>query len=111
MYVDQPTIIPPSSLDGPKPIAIVIPGVDVIKLTQAKCSPYEFNQLILAKLKDAGAPVEGMVHLKMAFGSVFKMRNSLQEEEGFTYLWLPPAYIEALNAMGGVQGKVVGVNA
>ena len=107
--VATPEIIVPSK--GPKPIAVVIPGVDVIRLAQAKCSPYEFNQLILAKLKDSGAPVEGVIHLKMANGSVFKMRNSLQEEEGFTYLWLPPEYVEGINALGGVQGKLVPVNA
>lgn len=107
----EPEIIAPT-IKGPKPIAVVISGMDVAKLAEANCSVYEYNQLILAKLKDAGAPVEGMISLKMANGSVFKMKtNPMVEEQGFTYIWLPPAYVEGINALGGVQGAQVPVNA
>jgi hypothetical protein len=93
-------------LEGPKPIAVMIPSHDIQALTAAKCSPYEYNQLILAKLKDAGAPVEGVINLKMAHGSVYKLKtNPMVEEPGFTYMWLPEAYVHALNAMGGVGGQ------
>lgn len=106
----QPTQETHHGVPGPKPIVAVIPGMDVAKLMAAKCSTYEYNQLILAKLKDAGAPVEGMIHLKIANGSVCKLKtNPMQEEEGFCYMWVPPAWVEKLNAMGGL-GAGVGVN-
>lgn len=60
-------------------------------------------QLILAKLKDAGAPVEGMLHLKMAHGKVFKMKDSvLEEQPSFCYIWLPDEYVDAI---GGQVGR------
>lgn len=105
MEQENTQIVEPA-IEGPKPIAVLISSLDIQKLAAAKCSPYEYNQLILAKLKDAGAPVEGMVNLKMAHGSVYKMKtNPMIEEPGFTYMWLPEAYVHTLNAMGGVGAR------
>ena len=84
-------------IEGPKPIAVTISTDDVQALFAVGTNPYNFNQLILAKLKDAGAPVEGTLHLRMAHGSVFKLKDSVFEElPEFTYLWLPENYIYAL---------------
>jgi hypothetical protein len=85
-------------LEGPKPIAVDIPVIDIQMLFALGTSPEAFNQLILAKLKDAGAPVEGVIKLKLAHGKVYKMKtNPLVEQDAFEYLWLPDAYVESMH--------------
>ncbi len=77
-----------------KPIAIAIATDDIQALFACGTSPHMFNQLILAKLKDAGAPVEGMMDLKLAHGRVFKLKDDpLKPQEAFEYLWLPEEYV------------------
>jgi len=92
--------------EGPKPIAVFIPAIDIRMLYAARTSPEQFNQCILARLKDAGAPVEGTIHLKLAHGAVAKKKsNPLVDEGGFTYLWLSEEYVRAImTAKGGVLG-------
>lgn len=90
--------------DGPKPITVGISTADVAALFACNTDPYQYMQLILAKLKDAGVPVEGTLHLKLAHGKVFKVKtNPLVEQSEFKYLWLPEAYVLGLAQMGGVQ--------
>lgn len=61
--------------------------------------PHAFNQLLLAKLKDAGAPVEGTLTLRLAHGKLAKLKDSVLEEQvDFTYIWLPDAYVAAIAA-------------
>jgi hypothetical protein len=84
-------------VEGPKPITVAISTHDIQALFAMGTSPDTFNQLILAKLKDAGAPVEGTLHLRLAHGSLFKVKDSIFEEQTeFTYMWLPDAYVEAI---------------
>lgn len=84
-------------LQGPKPISVSISTEDVRMLFACNTSPTAYNQLILAKLKDAGAPVEGTLNLRLAHGKLFKLKDSpLQEQPDFQYIWLPEAYIEAI---------------
>jgi hypothetical protein len=85
--------------EGPKPIAVQISTDDIQALFAAHTTPNSFMQLILAKLKDAGAPIEGVLHLKLAHGKVFKMKDSIFEEQAaFTYLWIPEAYLAMMSA-------------
>jgi hypothetical protein len=84
-------------LAGPKPVSVEISTRDIQMLYAMRTSPAQFMQLILAKLKDAGAPVEGALNLRLAHGKVFKMKDDpLQEQPSFTYLWLPEAYVDGM---------------
>lgn len=89
-------------LAGPKPISVEINTRDIQMLYACQTSPTAYMQLILAKLKDAGAPVEGTLNLRMAHGKVFKLKDSvLEEQTAFTYLWLPEQYIAAIGSQVG----------
>ena len=80
-------------IEGPKPIAVAISDHDIQALYAMGTSPTAFSQLILAKLKDAGAPVEGILKLKLAHGNVYKLKdNPMEPQTEFTYVWLPEAY-------------------
>lgn len=82
---------------GVRPIAVTISTDDVQALFACNTSPFQYNQLLLAKLKDAGGPVEGELTLKLAHGKFFKVKDSIfQEQSEFTYLWLSDAYVEAV---------------
>lgn len=84
-------------LEGPKPISVEIATRDIQMLFAMSTNPHTYMQLILAKLKDAGAPVEGTLTLRLAHGKVFKLKDSvLEEQPAFTYMWLPEQYIEAI---------------
>jgi hypothetical protein len=86
-------------LAGPKPIAVTISTIDIQMLVACNTSPTQYIQLILAKLKDAGAPVEGTLNLKLAHGKLFKMKdNPLEEKDCFTYIWLPEAYVDGMRS-------------
>ncbi len=86
---------------GPKPISIEVSTNDVQALFACGTSPHTYNQLLLAKLKDAGGPVEGTLTLKLAHGQLFKLKdNPLEEKAAFAYLWLPDQYVNAI-AQGG----------
>jgi len=93
-----------TEIQGPKPIAAAISTDDIQALYAMGTNPDAFNQLILAKLKDAGAPIEGTLRLRPAHGKVFKLKDSiLQEQTEFCYMWMPDAYVEAIANAGGVQ--------
>ncbi len=80
-----------------KPIAVSISTDDIQKLYAAQTSPFMFMQCILAKLKDAGAPVEGALTLKLAHGQVYKMKdNPMKPQEEFQYIWMPANYVASM---------------
>jgi hypothetical protein len=95
-----PFVVPHSM----KPIAFTISAFDVRMLYATGTTPTAYNQLLLAKLKDHGGPVEGMgIKYKLTHGQLFKMKdNLLAPQEEFTYLWLDDAYVEGLKNVGGV---------
>ena len=90
---------------APKPIAITVPTDDIQALFMCGTGPDAYNQLLLAKLKDAGGPVEGSIRLRLCTGKLFKMKDSvLQEQTEFTYMWLPDEFVWAIaqgDPMGG----------
>lgn len=89
---------------GPKPIAFSVSTIDVRMLYTAGTSPEAYNQLLLAKLKDAGGPVEGVIKLRLAHGRLAKWKDdALNEQDQFTYMWLPDAYVEGIQ-----QGTRIG---
>lgn len=91
---------------GPKPIFVNISTDDVQALFACGTHPDQYNQLILAKLKDAGAPIEGTLRLRPAHGAIVKLKdNPTIEQTCFTYGWLPEAYVQAIAASGtGLEG-------
>lgn len=95
-------VVPNEVLQGPKPISVEIATQDIQMLFAMNTNPDTYMQLILAKLKDAGAPVEGTIQLKLAHGKLFKLKDSMLEEQpAFTYIWLPEGYVEAIaNGVG-----------
>jgi len=86
---------------GPQPIAITMDAQEIGAFAVSNITPYDFTQLLLAKLKDAGGAVEGTLHLKLAHGQLYK-KKSQPGEMIFTYIWLPEAYVDGLNQIGGV---------
>lgn len=90
-------------IPGPKPIAVTISTDDIQALFSCGTSPTAFNQLIMAKLKDAGAPIEGVLLLKPSHGSVYKLKDDpLKEQDAFCYMWIPEAWGEAMKSAGGL---------
>lgn len=81
-----------------KPIAISISTDDVQALFAANTTPFMYQQLILAKLRDNGCTaVEGKAILKLAHGALTKVKdNPLQPETVFCYVWLPAEYAAAI---------------
>lgn len=94
-------------IEGPKPISISVSTADVQMLFACGTNPDQYNQLLLAKLKDAGGPVEGVLKLRLAHGQLFKVKDSIMQEQlEFIYMWLPDAYVHAIKV--GAAGEVVG---
>jgi hypothetical protein len=84
---------------APKPISISVATKDIQMLYACQTNPDQYSQLLLAKLKDAGGPVGGVLKLRLAHGQLFKLKDSvLEERTEFTYLWLPEAYVHAMTA-------------
>ena len=94
--------LPADLVKEPKPIAVAISTDDVRMLFACGTNPDQYMQCVLAKLKDAGAPVEGTLRYRLAHGAVCKLKDSVMEAQTeFTYLWLPEAYVAAIAARGG----------
>lgn len=86
-----------------QPIQACISADDIRHLYAAGTSPDKFNQLILAKLKDSGAPVEGTLRLRLAHGQVYKVKdNPTKPQEAFMYMWLPETMVHDMARLDGV---------
>ena len=81
-----------SRVDLDRPIVVVLTGLDVMRI---KGGPNEFNQELLARLKAAGGPVEGLAWLKLKYGALARVKPSLEDARigRFRYMWLPPATV------------------
>jgi hypothetical protein len=89
-------------LKAPKPISFSISTDDIQALYACKTNPDQYNQLLLARLRDCGGPVEGQLTLKLAHGRLAKMKDSpLEAQTEFTYIWLPAEYVAAIAAGTG----------
>ena len=89
-------------VNSPPPVAVTMDAQEIGVFYASNLSPVEFNQMLMAKFKDAGAPVEGTLHLRFAHGQMYKLKSQPGEME-FTYLWLGEAYVDGLAALGGVN--------
>jgi hypothetical protein len=98
------TAVDTSLPSGPKPVGIFVSTMEIQVLYASGTNPFAYNQFLLEKLRDAGAPVEGAIHLRLAHGQLFKLKtNPVNPEDGFRYLWLPENYSYALQQAGGVH--------
>ena len=89
-------------LHAPKPIGARISTADVRALFACNTSPDAYMQCILGALKDAGAPVEGTIRLRLSHGAVAKVKDSvLQEQDYFEYIWLSEEYVAAIASGAG----------
>ena len=83
-----------------KPVAVAISAQEVGRLYAAQngdCDPRVFMQLVLERLKAAGAPVEGTLHLRLAHGAVARVKPDTKAPQmEFKYVWLPPEHAAAL---------------
>ena len=83
------------------PIVVWLDRLELAKMYFNKCTPYEFMQSLLEAFKQAGAPVEGRVHLKLAHGAIAKVKpDPAQQEMGVRYMWLPTQHVEVLAMKG-----------
>jgi Zn-finger nucleic acid-binding protein len=84
-----------------KPIAIWLDAQELGVLVAKRTTPTEFNQELLRRFRHAGAPVEGMAHLKLAHGAIAKLKPDPNNQEmGFRYIWMPAPYVEAIASVG-----------
>ena len=85
-----------------KPVVVWLDAQDLGVLYSQRTTPNEFNQYLLRKLRDAGAPVEGQAILKLAHGAVAKVKpDPLLHEMGFRYIWLSEEYVEVIARHAG----------
>jgi hypothetical protein len=71
-----------------EPIMITIDAQEIGVCWKNKLTPTAFNQFLLENFKAAGAPVEGVINLKLARGKVCKMKSHPRGPGFFGYLWL-----------------------
>lgn len=80
------------------PIMIRVTAQEIGVLYASHASPYAFNQFLLERLKAAGAPVEGVLNLRLAHGRLARCRPTGGEETdgGFDYAWMPDEWVAKL---------------
>lgn len=91
-----------------KPIAISVSADEIGQLFAANadrfgnCNPNVFNQYLLERFKAAGAPVEGTLFYRLAYGAIARVKsNPLAPQDYFQYIWLSPEYALAIANAGG----------
>jgi hypothetical protein len=84
-----------------KPIAVTLNAQDIGRLHVLNGGPRAFIQFLLERFKAAGAPVTGVLELKLEHGRICKTKDSIQGKGFFNYVWLPDTYIAAIEQMGG----------
>ena len=71
-----------------EPIMITIDAQTLGACFNAKMSPQVYNQFLLENFKAAGAPVEGVIKMKLARGKICKMKSHPRGPGYFGYMWL-----------------------
>jgi hypothetical protein len=77
-------------VDLTTPIVIVLTGLDMLKLNAQRGGPNAFNQELLARLKQAGGPVEGLAWLRLKYGALARVKPSMEDARigRFRYMWI-----------------------
>jgi hypothetical protein len=70
-------------------IVVTLHWSEIARLAADRTGPTAFNQYLLERFKAAGAPVEGVIQLKLACGAIARVKPRLDDEDGvFRYVWL-----------------------
>jgi hypothetical protein len=86
-----------ATANPPKPISFSVSTDDIQALYACRTNPDQYTQLLLAKLRDCGGPVEGALTLRLAHGKLAKLKdNPLEAQNEFVYCWLPDEYVAAI---------------
>jgi len=103
--VIDPKLAADLAYGGLKPIAVTVSANDIRMLWAMRTPPDQYIQLIYAKLRDAGCTaVEGVLQLRLAHGKLCKVKTEAHvEQDGFSYIWLPDSYVQAIASGAGGQ--------
>ena len=85
------------------PVTVTIDAQELGVILRKRLTPWEYQQHILAKLRAAGAPIEGTLRLRPKYGQVARVKDSLRGPGHFDFMWLPPAWAQAINEQGGLD--------
>jgi hypothetical protein len=78
----------PAYADLSAPIKVVLDAQEVGRLYANKTNPYKFRQYLLEMLRQAGAPVSGILDLKLDHGAIARFTKEPVVGQ-FTYFWIP----------------------
>ena len=102
--VEDALSIVPEGREQAVPIVVSLDAQEIGRLYAYSPSPYHFMQELLRKFKAAGAPVEGVLKLRLAHGAVVKVKQQPgQMKMSFDYMWLPAQHVEAIVFTGKVN--------
>jgi hypothetical protein len=94
----------PTDSQFAKPIVVSVDAQELGMLAAMHTSPYGYQQYILAKLKESGAPVEGVLDLRLAHGKLARVKNSIMGKGQFDYMWVPDYFWEAMQQAAQDEG-------
>ncbi len=72
-----------------KPIHVALHAQEIGKMFAERTKPFQFRQYLLEQFRAAGAPVSGIVLLKLDHGHIMKLQTSPLGKEFLPYVWLP----------------------
>ena len=81
---------------GERPIAIRVTDQEIGQLFASHTSPHRYSQFLLEKLRDAGAPVSGVLNLRLTRGKLARVKPDLTRPGVFHYLWLPDTHAKSV---------------
>ena len=89
-----------------EPIMVTLTGEDIGHCFARSMKPYEFNQYVLAALRQAGAPIEGSGEgfLKVTRGVVTRMKSHPRGFGYFGYMWLSQQAWDIVQSYGRESG-------
>jgi len=90
-----------------KPVVAHIHVQEIAALYAAHTGPYMFEQRVLEELRNAGAPVEGIIKLTLKSGQWHKLMHSPRGPEYMSYIWLPADVVKRLVAYRKMMGERV----
>ena len=103
----MPSLITDQDAPELKPIVVHLHVQEIGTLFALHTSPFMFEQRVLEELRNAGAPVEGVIKLTLKSGQWHKLMHSPRGPEYMSYLWLPADVVKRLVAYRQMMGERV----
>ena len=91
------------------PIHVALHAQQIGKMFADHTKPFAFKQALLEEFRAAGAPVSGIVLLRLDHGHVFKLTSSPLGKEWIAYCWMPQELYRRLVEFRKSQGEDVTV--